>query len=927
MSESIFDVLLVFALEEELQALYRFADYKRDLSSNNHLIIEVRNPDHDVSFLAVLQNDMGKEAAANAVEAVLEEHLVRLIATVGIAGGLSKDLQLGDVAYTGAVIDLIENQKIKDDTEGGTKIAFSPNHYETPSSLTWALNMTRVHPENAKLYQKWQSICDKYVEELRIEHHSEKAFEQITSKPKSQHGSLATGSVSQSARYKNQVLEIDRKVLAIDMEGAGVFQRAKKSRIPAINIRGVCDYADPNKTDLEFATKEIPRRVAAHNALAFLFVQFDNPSFQTFMRSSIIATGSVLPLEDPSESRSPKQTKLSHLVSKLEEHIEEHLKELSPEYRIKTKGYRMPVPRLRRTEVSEDFRADPKSRLREIEQAIAEHDLVVIDMPVSYPDHSLPWVMAKKLQTELVGETTPFPIVISGQNVKPPKGTIASAVAADGFGEALDFENLTPVFIISEPKLFHRNRVKFLESEIQKYPDSKFVILTRGERDNLLRDSFVQRLGGYIFDLSEISFLTMSHFLEKNFEMDVREAEFVALRLRETFIDFDLSAHPSYLAGISQETIFALLRANKRSELIQLAVDGFLSFVVAEDKGDVNLSRTTRAQFLETLAIEKNINKRNFTYEDLITFTKNIAERMDYDISARSFVGAFIDKGILHMENGLVEFSLPFIESYLLANGLKKNEKESRQYFDIENADFDLTTFDLYSEMGPDPKIVKRIQEAISYDAAKIKSYRQSPEILLTDGVRPRVLQNYDRIRSLNENLNDVIDRIKGAQDEREEKQALLDVADEITEAAGRQSASKSGVLEETEGERQSELVEQVDPDKDVSKEQRHWVIADTLLGSAAEHLDGETKRDISKSLLSVGVTVIDVWLRDRKDVDFEHIREKVWASDRTQRFLDQVSEEMDRDAAERLLDHIYDMLEFSFVAEPFRRIVEHLCE
>jgi hypothetical protein len=168
-----------------------------------------------------------------------------------------------------------------------------------------------------------------------------------------------------------------------------------------------------------------------------------------------------------------------------------------------------------------------------------------------------------------------------------------------------------------------------------------------------------------------ISFVEIAHFIQKNFSMSGTEAEVIALRLRNTFDEFSLSAHPTYFAGIPRETLSALLQANRRAELIQLAVDGFLTFIVADDSSDVNLSRTTRSRFLRKLAVSLNLEKRSYAQSELIEFTKAFSGYHDFDIDPLEFIQGFINKGILHFENDSVRFSLPFIASYLLESDSK----------------------------------------------------------------------------------------------------------------------------------------------------------------------------------------------------------------------------------------------------------------
>ena len=219
----------------------------------------------------------------------------------------------------------------------------------------------------------------------------------------------------------------------------------------------------------------------------------------------------------------------------------------------------------------------------------------------------------------------------------------------------------------------------------------------------------------------------------------------IALRLGETFRNFDLSAHPSYFAGIPREILSALLQANRRAELIQLAVDGFLTFVVAGDIADITLSRTTRARFLRRLAVEINVEKRIFTQEEIVSFTRKFSEEFDFGIDPLTFVHSFVDAGILHFDHGTVEFALPFIESYVLAVELASRPALANRYFALA-PDFDLTTFDLYAEIGASDDIVCGVIEGLE---ATIKEYgfkEGETHILLTDKVRPNLMNQPNQV-------------------------------------------------------------------------------------------------------------------------------------------------------------------------------------
>ena len=127
--------------------------------------------------------------------------------------------------------------------------------------------------------------------------------------------------------------------------------------------------------------------------------------------------------------------------------------------------------------------------------------------------------------------------------------------------------------------------------------------------------------------------MEISSFLQKNFEMPASASEVVAVRLRETFHRYALPAHPSYFADIPRNTLNALLQANRRAELIEIAVVGYLSFVVADDKEPISLSRTTREKFLSDLVFSMKVKQESFTEAQLTARAETFAKEFDFGIS------------------------------------------------------------------------------------------------------------------------------------------------------------------------------------------------------------------------------------------------------------------------------------------------------
>ena len=152
-----------------------------------------------------------------------------------------------------------------------------------------------------------------------------------------------------------------------------------------------------------------------------------------------------------------------------------------------------------------------------------------------------------------------------------------------------------------------------MRQQIDEWPKAKFIIVTRNREDVYLQADFAKSVASTMARLCDVSFMEITTFIQKKFEMSASASEVVATRLHETFHKYTLPAHPSYFADIPSATLNALLQANRRAELIEIAVTGYLSFVVADDKEPIALSRKTREKFLAELVFSMKADGQSYT--------------------------------------------------------------------------------------------------------------------------------------------------------------------------------------------------------------------------------------------------------------------------------------------------------------------------
>jgi hypothetical protein len=596
--------------------------------------------------------------------------------------------------------------------------------------------------------------------------------------------------------------------------------------------------------------------------------------------------------------------------------FDEKLRQLSPEFKLLEKGYRLPVPRMRSVQyangVGTRFSADPV----EVREALEQHEAILLGLSKNYPDYSLPWVIANDLLTAVVGGKQLLPIVVDGDAIRPPRIGLAAAAHYD-FSDVQDCPGTQLVFIVDGVPLSSKSRTDFLAKQIKKRPGCRFIMLTRDETHIIAESEFAAAAKAEIYQLSSISFLEITHFVEKNFGMTASESEVIALRLRDTFRNFELAVHPTYFAGLSKEVLSALLQANRRAELIQLAVDGFLTLVVAGDKANVRLTRTTRARFLRMLAREIRVEKKNVTRDGLVSFARDYAKAYDYDVEPTAFVASFVDSGILHFIEDRVLFSLPFMESYLLAVDLAESPTQAVRYFDIEADDFDMGTFDLYCEINPSAEIVGKVIAGVAKGRKMVALPAGEQHILLTNAVRPAMLAQQQRLQAIERSFNKLSDDVKSGRGDVKRKQKLLDVADRMKEAA----SDKSGLRdEEDRGEHAEEFAT-------FTNAVRYWAIGTTMLGAAAEHLKAEVKQELGSALVAMAANLSHLWTRAYARVNFDEIRKEFTSDEAIKSIQNGSTDGADIEETRRQLASMVDLLEFSLLAAPLRRLLSHLCE
>lgn len=197
---------------------------------------------------------MGQTEAGNATRDLLDAWRPQHTILVGIAGGMHKDVNLGDVIVSSDIL----NYEPRKETVQGTK--YRPESLPASRLL---LAMITEFCLNTPARERWEKACVKKTGYA----------------PKYHKGLFASGNaVIADTRTKKALQRLSDKIYGVEMEAATAFAAAFNSADPKriIMVRGVCDHADPNKAKIDAG--ENWRSTAAFNAARFVreFISFGN---------------------------------------------------------------------------------------------------------------------------------------------------------------------------------------------------------------------------------------------------------------------------------------------------------------------------------------------------------------------------------------------------------------------------------------------------------------------------------------------------------------------------------------------------------------------------------------------------------------------------------------------------------------------------
>jgi nucleoside phosphorylase len=219
---------------------------------------------------------MNPGPAALQTERLLTRWSPRTVVMLGIAAGIHSDVRVGDVVIASQVDNYLDSSR----AEPGS----------TPEAFEFSLGGTVFHADfdfltqvrnfefaQEQAFTGWRQACAQELAELVPKEKVRTALVEkglVREAPSMLDAHLASGPVVGAAQQFTEWLRSrrDRNLKALEMESAGLMAAAMRRVEPArtLIIRGISDYGDKRKKQLDKVGEGALRRYAMRNATCLL---------------------------------------------------------------------------------------------------------------------------------------------------------------------------------------------------------------------------------------------------------------------------------------------------------------------------------------------------------------------------------------------------------------------------------------------------------------------------------------------------------------------------------------------------------------------------------------------------------------------------------------------------------------------------------
>jgi nucleoside phosphorylase len=237
--------------------------------------------DPDSQAVVVVLGEMGTTPSGQITEKILNTIQPQLVALVGIAGALDRDVALGDVVVASEINEFLASSKAVPRGEDFI-FEYSGRHWDVSFNIRQCV--TNFEFADHRAWQSWHQTVSTYRTGLKLPNDLPGVVHDV---PQLHIGHVASGNTVGAAQgYAVELRGMDRKFLALEMEAAGVAQaaRGRQSPIDFLVVRGISDFSDQRKAQLDAAYSGGWRKYAMYNASAFLLELLRSDTFRVFCK-------------------------------------------------------------------------------------------------------------------------------------------------------------------------------------------------------------------------------------------------------------------------------------------------------------------------------------------------------------------------------------------------------------------------------------------------------------------------------------------------------------------------------------------------------------------------------------------------------------------------------------------------------------------
>jgi 5'-deoxynucleotidase YfbR-like HD superfamily hydrolase/nucleoside phosphorylase len=243
------------ALEEELRYFTKSIEENLHIrlveDSSNYTTYRIDLEHIEAELVIVCPDEVGTLVALSETEKILSKKDFDFFFNIGIAGGMSDDIRVGEILIPSVIDNYMENVKITDKKEK-LSFAFSGDPYKP--NFTLYSNIISATIKRASWYSEWLRDREECLVRAIGSNLPEDISQLISTKPNVKGGRLASGTVLAASSELKVTLKSnrDRKFLGVEMEAAGVAKACHQSfhTVPFLAIKAISDPASKKEKSI-----------------------------------------------------------------------------------------------------------------------------------------------------------------------------------------------------------------------------------------------------------------------------------------------------------------------------------------------------------------------------------------------------------------------------------------------------------------------------------------------------------------------------------------------------------------------------------------------------------------------------------------------------------------------------------------------------